>query len=181
MRPRHPALPALWLMTDERQGDGLWSALDKLPAGAGVVFRHHATSAAQRRALFQRVRDIARRKRLTLILAGPISSAIRWRAHGAHGRSPHRHTPSLLIRTAPAHNRPEIEAARRAGADLIFLSPVFPTRSHPGARTLSPIRFGLLARGAGIPVIALGGMKRDNVHRLARLGSSGWAAIDGLS
>src|SRR5439155_26981070 len=41
MHARHP-LPRLWLMTDERQGDGLWAALERMPRGAGVVFRHYS-------------------------------------------------------------------------------------------------------------------------------------------
>ena len=32
------SLPRLFLMTDERMGDGLWDALARLPKGAGVVF-----------------------------------------------------------------------------------------------------------------------------------------------
>ena len=32
------------------------------------------------------------------------------------------------------------------GADAVLLSPVFPTRSHPGAPVLGPVRFRLLAR-----------------------------------
>ena len=47
----HPKrLPRLWMMTDERQGDALWSALERLPRGAGVVFRHYSLPAAARRA-----------------------------------------------------------------------------------------------------------------------------------
>ena len=161
MPTRQPrALPKIWLMTDERQGDALFEALARLPKGAGVIFRHHATPPAQRRALFERIRRIAKRKRLMLILAGTPRDAIGWRADGNHGRSPHR----AQIRTAPAHNRREIVAAERAGADLILLSPVFPTRSHPGGRALGRVRFLELARRATTGVIALGGMNA----RLAR-------------
>ena len=67
-------------MTDERMGDGLWAAIEALPRGAGIVFRHHATDQAGRRALFERVARIARRKRLVLVRAGrrcsePISAS----------------------------------------------------------------------------------------------------------
>jgi len=60
----------------------------------------------------------------------------------------------------------------------VLLSPVFPTRSHPGQPTLGPVRFRLLAARAGLPVIALGGMNRATARRLAW---PRWAAIDGLS
>ena len=176
MPTRQPrALPKIWLMTDERQGDALFDALARLPKGAGVIFRHHATPRAERRALFERVRRIARRKRLMLILAGTPRDAIGWRADGNHGRSPHR----SQIRTAPTHNRREMIAAERTGADLILLSPVFATRSHPESRTLGRVRFNALAHGAKRPIVALGGMTAARARSLN--GNYGWAAIDAWS
>ncbi|WCT73196.1 thiamine phosphate synthase [Sphingomonas naphthae] len=174
MPRRHPALPACWLMTDERQGEALWVALRRLPKGSGVVFRHYSLPPAERRALFDRVRRIARARRLVLVLAGPPRLARGWRADGAHGRSPHR-SPGLL-RTAPVHDRRELVVA--GGADLLFVSPVFATRSHLGARGLGRIGFHALARRTRQPVAALGGM---TARRARSLGGVRWAAIDAWS
>jgi thiamine-phosphate pyrophosphorylase len=91
--------------------------------------------------------------------------------------SPLRSLPSRGLKLITAHSLREIAAGRRARADAIVLSPVFATRSHPGARTLGPLRFRLLAARAGLPVIALGGM---DAARARRLGQAPWAAIDGL-
>jgi len=169
-------VPRIWLMTDERQDEALWSALARLPRGCGIVFRHYRSPPAERRALFDRVRRVARRRKLVLILADTPGEAAAWRADGVHGRSPHRN-PRPLLRTAPAHDARALLAARRSGADLVFLSPVFATRSHPGARVLGPVRFGLLARRGG-KVAALGGMDGRRARKLAALGSYGWAGID---
>jgi thiamine-phosphate pyrophosphorylase len=168
MPRRHP-LPRLWLMTDERMGDALWDALERLPRGGGVVFRHYGLAPAERRQLFARVRKVAKRRRLVVVRAG--SEALRGEAgvHGRRGRG---------LRTAPAHNRHEAVAAIRAGADALFVSPAFPTRSHPGARALGRARFGLLVRGLGVPVIALGGMDARKAASLRPFGIHGWAAID---
>ena len=68
--------------------------------------------------------------------------------------------------------------AFREGADIVFLSPVFPTQSHPGAPALGPVRFGLMARGAAGPVLALGGMTPQRARRLQPLGAAGFGAID---
>jgi thiamine-phosphate pyrophosphorylase len=169
MRRRQP-LPRLWLMTDERQGDALWTALERLPRGAGIVFRHHATPQCERRALFMKVSALCRRRHLLLLVAGPA-----WL-----GRADGRHRSGLRrfggLRSAPAHDLGEIHAAERAGAAFIFLSPVFPTRSHPGARVLGLLRFGLLARQARVPVIALGGIDEKKARALP--GAYGWAGID---
>lgn len=170
MRRRH--LPEIWLFTDERQGESLWTALDCLPRGAGVIFRHYRTP--DRAALAARVRTACRRRGLLFVAAGDPRLARAWRADGCHGRA----FGSL---TAPAHNRAELVAARRKGVRLAFLSPVFATRSHPGAPSLGPLRFGRLARGAGIPVAALGGVQAADVSRLKRLGACAWGAIDAWS
>lgn len=172
---RRQALPAIWLMTDERMGDALWAALERVPRGGGVVFRHYR--APDRRALFDRVRAVCRRRRLVLLLAGPPRLAVAWRADGAHGPSPHVRAARALLRSRPAHDRRETVAGR--GADLRFVSPLFPTRSHPGAAALGVVRAGLMLRGETGALIALGGVKVTKVtHRLRSAGFAGVAGID---
>ena len=169
MRRRHPSrtAPRRWLMTDERLGEGLWDALAALPKGSGVILRHYALPPAERQALFARVARIARRRRLLLVVAG----ADRMGYAPRHGR----HRGAL---TAPVHSRREAIAAIRDGAALLFVSPVHATRSHPGARTLGPVRLGLLIRGLSAPIVALGGMNERRWRALKPLGVHGWAGID---
>ena len=172
MFPRQP-LPRLWLMTDERLGGGLLDAVARLPEGAGVVFRHNRLSEAARRNLFGRVR--AAHPGL-LLLAGPAELAGSWGADGSHGRG-----RGTGLRSAPVHDYGEIRAAERDGAALLFLSPVFATRSHPDARPLGLARFAWLARRSPLPVIALGGMNPARGRKLASFGAYGWAGIDAFS
>jgi len=169
MRSNQP-LPRLWLMTDERQGEGVLDAVARLPEGAGIVFRHYRLPEVARRDLFERVR--AAHPGL-LLLAGPAALADRWGADGRHGRG-----QGLGLKSAPVHDYAEIRAAERNGADLLFLSPVFATASHPGAKTLGVARFAWLARRTPLPVIALGGMNAARGQRLASFGAYGWAGID---
>lgn len=184
-RQKKCPLPRLWLFTDERvTDDDLLTALARLPRGSGVVFRHYALKPAQRRALLERVRKAARRRGLVLLLAGGMPGFFATAIQGIHRpeRAAARARPvrGALLSVA-AHGVPGLVAARRAGADIAFLSPVFPTRSHPDARTLGPVRFGLAARRARLPVIALGGMNDARFRRLRPLGARGWGAIDALT
>lgn len=164
--PASQPLPRLWLMTDERLGDRLFDAIARLPDGAGIVFRHRSLGEAARRALFDRVRRAAPGP---VLLAGPVDLARAWGADGSHGR----HEGAT---TAPAHNLAEIRAAEATAAALIFLSPVFPTRSHPGAATLGADGFAALAGQTRLPLIALGGMNATRAEMLS--GAYGWAGID---
>lgn len=177
--PRRHPLPRLWLMTDERQGDALWVALKRLPRGSGVVVRHYMPDKARRR-LIGRIRRIARRRRLALIVAGPEKPAVRARADGFHERS-QRIGSRRMLRTVAVHNRRELVAAERVRADLVFVSPVFATESHPGAPSLGRMRFGMLARQARIPIIALGGMTARRAASLRAFGIHGWAAVGALT
>ena len=172
--PPRQTLPRLWLITDERLGGRLLPAVEGLPMGAGIVFRHYGLAESERRTLFDRVSAIAARRRLMLLLAGPADQARAWGADGSHGRG-----PGIGLRSAPVHDSGQIRAAERDGAAFLFLSPVFPTRSHPGAKPLGPARFNSLARRTKLPVIALGGM---NVLRARRLREAyGWAGIDAFA
>jgi thiamine-phosphate pyrophosphorylase len=177
MQPRQPELPRLWMMTDERQGEALWDALRRLPPGSGIVFRHKGLGGKQRRKLFERVRRIARARGLILLLAGKEARARRWGADGAH----HRHPGPPRAGTAPAHDLREIRAAERSGAIAVFLSPLHPTRSHPGAPALGRMRFAALTRATRLPVIALGGVDGRRGRAAMAVGAYGWAAIDAWS
>lgn len=187
MRDRHRKkppgpLPALWLMTDERiDAETLLAAAARLPAGkGGIVFRHYRTDPSSRRALFEGLRMIARKRRLLLLLAGSAREAASWQADGVHGRDP-RMVIRPLLRSRAIHDPREAVAARRTGADLCFVSPLFPTRSHPGAGALGRVRFAALVRQVDAPVMALGGLRPAHQAMLRGLGAIGWAAIDGLT
>ena len=170
MTRRHPArLPKLWLMTDERMGAGLWRALQRLPRGSGIVFRHYRTPVAERRRLFRRVAAVARARGLVLVRAGdgPLGPEA-----GTHGRRGDR------LVTWPAHDRAEALRGVRAGADLLFVSPVFATRSHPDAPALGPAKARRIAAGLPVRAVALGGVTPARGRALVRAGWWGWAAID---
>jgi thiamine-phosphate pyrophosphorylase len=178
-RHRKTRLPGLWLMTDERVPDSvLLAAAGRLPKGAaGIVFRHYRTAPIPRRVLFNRLRALARRRRLVLLLAGDARQAAAWRADGVHGDM--RRVARPLLRSRAVHDAREAVAA--GAADLCFVSPLFPTRSHPGAGSLGRARFAALARQVDGPVMALGGVRAAHRRTLHGIGADGWAAIDGLT
>ena len=94
-------------------------------------------------------------------------------ADGVHGGDRHGG-----LRSIPVHSLPDLKAAERQGAGFVFLSPAFPTRSHPGAPALGRVRFGRIAHQAMIPVIVLGGVDARRGAALRALGAYGWAGID---
>lgn len=165
-------LPKVWLMTDPRLGDHLLAAVRKLPLGSGVVFRHYDLPYAKRLALLRQVARLCHQRGHRLLVAGDCHG----KADGVHGR-PRSYSAHIL--SMPVHNIAEIRYAKRVGADLVFLSPLFPTRSHPGSRALGMLHFSALARlAAPMKVIALGGLTRNNARAVIARKAYGWAGID---
>jgi thiamine-phosphate pyrophosphorylase len=173
---RRQLLPLIWLMTDERIAN-LGAAIAALPPRSGIIFRHYTLTSGKRRALFMTVRRIARAQNHVLILASRPAKARQWGADGAHDRSGH---ASLGWRTAPVHTIRDRIQAQRIGADLVFVSPVRPTRSHPAARTLGRLGFARIAGDIRTRSVVLGGMNREQFERMRALKPYGWAAIDAL-
>lgn len=177
MRSRHP-LSSLWLLSDARNDAGLEQALRRLPRRSGFIYRHYHLAPEDRLARFRQLARIARTRGHRVILADSALTAKEWGAEGIYGAplmlGPRR---AGLMTLATAHNAHEIAQAARMRADAVLLSPVYPTRSHPGAKALGPVRFLTLARLASMPVIALGGMTLPGARRIRW---PVWAAIDGL-
>ncbi|HEY0626109.1 MAG TPA: thiamine phosphate synthase [Allosphingosinicella sp.] len=176
---RRQPLPRLWMMSDERQGESLLPALRRLPPGAGIVFRHYSLPSEERRALFDEAFTIAREVGSIMLLAAPPAVALEWGADGSHGWEGA--ATSGLLRSVSVHDEAEMLTANRFSADLAFVSPVFETRSHPGAAVLGMKELTRLSTKAQMPVIALGGMNAERAKLLEGTGIYGWAAIDAWS
>lgn len=191
MRRRQPGkspLPSHWLISDARNDAVLDGAIARLPRGAGLIFRHYHLAEPERRARFDRLAALVRRRGGLIVLAGDARTARRWRADGFYG-APGGGAAGGLVRLVTVHDRKQLVRAnlesavsRRTAvrAELMLISPVFATRSHPGGKTLGVVRFAALARWSQVPVIALGGMTCARARHMAAM-IDGWAAIDGLS
>lgn len=179
-------LPSAILVTDEARLPDPMPLVRRLPPGTGVVFRHYGDP--HRRELARRLAVAARSRRLLLLVAADWRLAAWVGAAGVHLPEPMARAGRLApllgwarrhgrLVTVAAHSRAALAAARRIGVDGALLSPVFPTRSHPGGGAIGAVRFRLWARRAGLPVVALGGVTRRRLPLLA--GAGGIAALDG--
>lgn len=169
-------LPLLWLLSDVRNDARLEDALRRLPEGSGFVFRHYHLGNSARVERYRALLRVAKARKHIVLAAGKFDLFGLVGGDGTYGL-PERPTAEGL-HLATAHDGDELLAAERAGADGVFLSPVYPTASHPGGATLGPTGFSQLAQTTRLPVIALGGM---TAARAEAIGWPRWAAIDALS
>ena len=173
-------------VTDERRGGDPLALAARLPRGSTLIFRHY--DAPDRSVLAIRLAVICRKNRLNLRVAGDLALAIRVRA-GLHLPDGVAKRASPRIRlwkrrggtlTVAAHDRSGLRRAAELGAEAALLSPLFPTKSHPGAKPLGLQALRRLARGGHQPVIALGGITRTNVLQLKKAPIAGVAAVGAL-
>ena len=154
--------PPLWLFTDRVRVPDTVAAIRRLPRGlVGVVLRDGGTGAAIRA---RRIALVCRHRRLWLSIGGDARVAGSLGA-GMHMRAGHRRAgPRPAFLTSSAHDAADVARAVRAGAAVIFLSPVLPTLSHPGVATLGVARWSAMARASRAG--ALGGIDGRTVRRL---------------
>jgi thiamine-phosphate pyrophosphorylase len=174
-------LPVLWLFTDAERLPDPCAAAARLPRRiSGIVLRHD--EAPGRAELAHSLARICRERRLALVIAGDVRLAAHCGA-GVHLRGGRWDGPLRrhALVTSSAHGPGELRRAARAGADLVFLSPIFPTESHPGTRVLGAARWAGLARRSAVPVAALGGVDGQTVRRIPLRICHGIGAIGALA
>lgn len=172
-------LPALLVFTDPIRTPDPEAVAARLPRGSAIVYR--AFGAADALAIALRLRAIARRRGLTLLIGADEALAARVGADGVHlperlacraARIRARH-PTWLI-TAAAHNA----RAARAPVDAVVVSAIFPSGSPSAGRPLGPIRLAQVVRMSGRPVYALGGVNTATAARLLATGVVGIAGVE---
>ena len=178
MAANQPSWPRQWLMTDERIGEQVWEAIDRLPPGnGGIVFRHYSLNGEERAALGARIAKVAAERQLVLAVAGSTLLADQLGASLLHNPD----GPGNCPISCSVHHSGEAARANEVGAALAFVSPVHGTRSHPGAPSLGAAQAAMLARELNCPAIALGGMNEARFDELEQAYPGlfyGFAGID---
>lgn len=181
--PKRP-LPPLLFFTDPTRTPRPWETAARLPAGAGVVFRHFGAADALEIGL--RLRATTREAGVRLLVGLDADLAERIGADGVH--LPER---ALSAAYALSGRRPEwlltgaahsLEAAKTArDLDALVLSPVFPAGGVSAKKTALGIDgFKALAAPAPCPAYALGGISAANAADLLESGAYGIAGVDAV-
>jgi thiamine-phosphate pyrophosphorylase len=95
-------------------------------------------------------------------------------------REVRRHIGASRILGVSASTVGEARAAEQAGADYLGVGAVFPTGSKADATSVSRAELTAICDAVGIPVVAIGGIARDNIEELADTGICGVAVISAI-
>lgn len=82
-----------------------------------------------------------------------------------------------------AHNHQEVRIKKAQGCSQIFVSPLYPTSSHPEKKPMGIVKFNLLRNNftSKINICALGGINESNIHKVRSFNFSGFALKSYLS
>jgi 8-oxo-dGTP diphosphatase len=125
----------------------------------------------------------ARARGARALINSDIEMAVRLGADGVHLTSGQlarlERRPGLDWCAASCHDAGDLLHAARLGIDFAVLGPVQATPSHPESTPLGWEGFAACARGAALPVFALGGMTPRDLEAAWRCGAQGIAMVRG--
>jgi thiamine-phosphate pyrophosphorylase len=183
---RGVTLPNLLFFTDPARVPDPTTVAERLPRGAGIVFRAFGAPDAVEQG--RRLRAIADARGLLLLVGAHANLAEGIGADGLHmperlaadiPRLRAEHSRYLI--TVAAHDERAVRAAERAGADAVVVSPVFPSNSPSAGDPLGVEAVRDLVSATALPVYALGGVRARTVTQLIGGGLVGIAAVEALA
>ncbi len=178
-------LPSLYAISNvaELGAEEFLSRLqDRLDAGLRLIqLREKELSREEMRTLAQRVVAMAHDHGAKVLLNGDVTLAQEVGADGVQLTSNQlagcAERPDVDLCAASCHTAGELRRAQELGCDFAVLSPVLPTRSHPGAAHLGWESFASLAADSSVPVYALGGLATGDLITSWQHGAHGIALL----
>ncbi len=157
---------------------------------AGVRFFQYRSKKGARRAIYETVRHLAvlaRNSGAVFIVNDHADIAAAAGADGVHlGQDdlPLEHARRLLGREKligiSTHSTEQAVATEAGGADYIGFGPIFPTATKDAGELQGCGRLADVKRSVSIPVIAIGGIKHENVRNAFAAGADGVAVISAI-
>jgi thiamine-phosphate pyrophosphorylase len=183
-------LPSLCLITDRHQcGETPLEAVveEAIKGGANIVqLREKELPAGELFSLGVRLREVTRGRAL-LLINDRVDVA---QACGADGvQLPEDGLPTSITRWVlgrhalvgrSVHSVEAAVQAERDGADLIQLGTIFATTSKPDAAPAGLELVQEVAKVISIPLLAIGGIRPENVAEVIKAGASGAAVISSI-
>ncbi|MBF0161915.1 MAG: thiamine phosphate synthase [Magnetococcales bacterium] len=184
-------LPRLLLITDRTLCADLPVTIAAALAGGvrHVLLREKGLPEASLLRLAQELQGVTAAQGAFLLIHERVDLALAIGAHGVHlpehglataeARRLLAGLPAALLGRS-CHSVAGACQALQEGADFVTLSPLFATLSHPDAPPLGVNRFAAMRASIPGPVLALGGIHRENARTAMQTGAYGIALIRGV-
>ena len=185
-------LPSPLYVILDRQASGgrrLDELLDAVLAGGCrlVQLREKTMPPAGLLPLAQALRRRCREAGALFIVNDRVDLALAVEADGAHvgqddlpAREARRLLPPPMILGVSTHNPDQARRARDDGADYVAVGSMFPTGSKIGFELVGPELVRRVRADIPVPLVAIGGITRDNVGQVIEAGADAVAVISAI-
>ncbi|OGC04320.1 thiamine-phosphate diphosphorylase [candidate division WOR-1 bacterium RIFOXYA12_FULL_43_27] len=176
----------VYLVTDPMR-DHIKIVKEAIKAGIKIVqLRDKFASKAKYLQLAKKVQKLTRQAGVVFIVNDSVEVAKKVDADGVHlgqkDGNPKKARkilgPDKLIGVS-THNLAEALKAQRAGADYIAIGNIFETPSKPGKNGIGAQKLKVISEKLKVPVVAIGGINRNNISKIKAVGIDRVAAIRG--
>lgn len=166
----------------------LWQAEEALRGGATCLqLREKALDDAAFLAEALEMGALCRRFGVPFIVNDNVDAAVRAGADGVHVGQSDMAAGDVRARIGAdrilgvsAETVAQALLAQRAGADYLGVGAVFPTATKADADAVSRETLTKICRAVSIPVVAIGGITRENLPRLTGTGVAGVALVSAI-
>ena len=181
----------LYVILDSQASGGrrLDELLDAVLAGGCrvVQLREKTMPPARLLPLAQALRRRCREAGALFIVNDRVDLALAVEADGAHvgqddlpAREARRLLPPPMILGVSTHNPDQARRARDDGADYVAVGSMFPTGSKIGFELVGPDLVRRVRADIPVPLVAIGGITRDNVGQVIEAGADAVAVISAI-
>ena len=152
-----------------------------------VIFREYDLESKDREEVARKIIKICREKNHKILIGKDLAMARKLRADGIHfsdnDKLPiqifnRQNLPREFIFSFACHNFLSVLKSHRLKADVIFISPIFITKSHPDVEPLGLMQLSKIIRISKIPIFALGGVNKQNIRILQKVGAQGFGGVE---
>ena len=172
----HNTIPSIFTFISRFKKEEILS-LDK---NVGIIFRNYEEKHNKKKIL--ELKQFCKSNGRKLYLANNFRLAISLNLNGCYIPSFNKcfyfnknDLKKNFIILGSAHNISEIKLKEKQGIDVIFLSPLFKTKSYKSF--LGIVKFNLLSSMSKKKIIALGGIRKHNISKLKITNAYGYSGI----
>lgn len=171
--------------TDRKKVFNCEKVIKNLPRNSTVIIREYDLPKNEREDFAKKIGDLARNQGLRFLVGKDLNLAKKVKADGVHF-SDFDQLPLSLFRkrnfllSFSCHSEKSLIKARKIRADMIFISPIFPTSTHENIKPIGIFNLAKIVKKNRkiLPIYALGGVNSNNIKSLKKLGISGFGAIN---
>ena len=180
------------LFSDDKKIADFDKTLENLPKNSIIIIREYHLDDKNRENFARKAVLLAKKHKIRIIIGKNIDLAKKIGANGVHfsdfDQLPLKFLrksafPKDFIFSFACHNKKSLPFCRKLQPNLTFISPAFATSSHKGQKplgikNLAKISFQKERSLYPSKLYVLGGINKNNITSIRKLGFSGFGAID---